>query len=526
MIITFHGTEKAKNSSPQILAACAFENAYVFSRKTLILQFYSKHPIEDILIGKQKGMEKIEFMEDDDETGIETLLRKTRSEGLMPEHFDIYTKPVITGAGRKNSLDIATIPMLADFQKEIVDRQEDVAKLLEIGKEVYDDIMILADGKDSRLVELLTNVSDKKIVCIPQGNAQTIFCKSEKDIYVVPEFDSNSLYNEKKLKKLNSIKQLKKIPYCVNYKDACMMHNALRFLFENNSKKDEITGEFITSIESLMESITTDSKEAGTETVQFDLKHVLPIPFMADKMEIEPEQVQIEMKKKHFWSRKKTVVEIHDEVPETMSDVGNDEQKKKQEVSKPENGEKNRKKKGLWNHKTKKNDQEENITVNINENDPEEETKETITPGEEFVPIIPEELQITEEPEKEPESENKTADTTKEENNNTTTKTVKSRTKSSTGTKKKTTVKAETPDKDNAQDIEAVEKPKRKAAVKKVVKTDSEEKPKKTVKRQVAPDNAEKEIPEENKETTPKKTTVRKKAAASKGKTTTSAKAE
>lgn len=324
MITTFYGTQKSKNCSPQIMAACAFELAYAFSRKTLILQFYSKYPIEDIFIGKQQGAERIELM-DNDETGIETLLRKARSGGLTPEHFDTYTKPIISGAGNKNILDVATVPSLADFQVEVIDRKNDVEKLLETAKEIYDDILILADGKDAKLVAMLSGFSEKKVVCIPQDNTHGINSNDEKTLYVVPEFDNTSLYNEKKLKKQYGIKQLFKVPYCVNFKDACLTRNMLKFMAENNSKTDEINGVFINSIRNLAAAIIGENANdlINVGITQLDLKNIPHIPLYADKMEITPEQVHIDQKKKHFWSRKKTVVSIDKEGPHEDEPTGN-----------------------------------------------------------------------------------------------------------------------------------------------------------------------------------------------------------
>ena len=52
MVITFRGTCKSKNNAPQILAALAFASSYAHSIKTLVLQFYSSFPIDEILIGR------------------------------------------------------------------------------------------------------------------------------------------------------------------------------------------------------------------------------------------------------------------------------------------------------------------------------------------------------------------------------------------------------------------------------------------------------------------------------------------
>lgn len=311
MIITFYGTEKSKNSAPQILAACAFEAAYVYTRKTLVLQFYSKYPVEEFLLGKQQTNERFGFV-DNDETGIETLLRKSRTGGLNKEDFGIYTKPIFTGSGSKNAFDVAPVPKLADFKDELLDKEMDIKNLLEVARDVYDNIFILADGKDEQTINMLLKYTDKKVACIPQGNTQTVYGSDEKTVYVVDNYDARSTFHLKKLKKLYNTTHLYPVYYNVNFKDACLNNSILKFMHENNSKDDVENGVFISSIRNLTAYLINESAKdveiAGIKS--FDLKQIPKVEYRFEKMVIEPEQVKIEVKKKHFWSKKKPIVTV------------------------------------------------------------------------------------------------------------------------------------------------------------------------------------------------------------------------
>lgn len=320
MIITFYGTERSKNNAPQILAACAFETAFKMARKTLVLQFYSKYPIEDILIGKNQVSERVDVIEND-ETGVETLLRKSQTRGLNEEHFFTYTKPIFSGAGSKNAFDVAPVPKLADFKREIASRKEDVQNLLEVASNVYDNIFILADGKDEKVIKMLTELSDKQVVCVPQGNTQNVFCASANTIYVVTDFDTRSVYNVKRLKKQYDAKLLYAVPYNVNFKDAYLSNNVLKFLYENNSLEDQQNGFFITSIRKLTSAIVGEQIEGESGQTRFDLKNIPKIVSFEEKIDIKANDVSIETKKKHFWSKKKTVVTVKKDSESVVKEV-------------------------------------------------------------------------------------------------------------------------------------------------------------------------------------------------------------
>ena len=314
MIVTFYGTETSKNYAPQFLSACAFETAYGLSRKTLVLQFCQDDPVEILLIGKQMVIGEIDTGISED-TGIETLIRKTRTKGLKDDHFTTYTKQILSAQKSKNNFDVATIPKLVDFKKEIVNDKDVVRELLERAEHIYDSIFVLADGQDEKLITMLSDLTEKRVVCIEQGNKQNVFCADNKTIYLVPDYDERSLYNIKHLKKSYGANTVIPIPYNVSFKDASKTNNILRFLYENNDKSDSQNGNFVNILKEISAHIAgTNVREMNNGIVEWNFKNIeLESREAIEKKDIAPEQIEIRTEKKHFWSRKKTVVHVKSE---------------------------------------------------------------------------------------------------------------------------------------------------------------------------------------------------------------------
>lgn len=328
MITLVYGTQVSKNNAPQILSALAFETAFGLSRKTLILQFYQKHPVENLLIGKQTLVGELDDGITDD-TGIETLIRKTRSKGLKEEHFTTYTKQVVSSTQSENFFDVATVAKLADFRNEIVKDGEIVRELVETASRVYNSIFILADGKDEEMITMLSKVAEKKIICVEQGNKQGVYCADNTTIYLIPNYDEESIYSVKTLKKSYAASQIFEIPYEVGFNDACKQNNILRFLYENNHSADSQTGALVKALKEIAAHLAgTSVKEMTTGIHQWDFKTLLPESPKAVKKEIiKPSDVEITKEKKHFWSRKKTVVHVDRDKESKTPEVPEKEEK-------------------------------------------------------------------------------------------------------------------------------------------------------------------------------------------------------
>lgn len=320
MITTFYGSVKSKNNAPQLLSACAFETAYGLSRKTLVLQFYSKYPVEELLIGKRSVIQKSTSRIMDDDTGIDPLIRKAKSGGLTEEHFTIYTKQILSS--QKNGFDVAGVPKLADFHKEVIENETAIREVLETAVKTYDSILILADGKNESLITLLHEISDKTVICVEQGIPQAVYCADEKTIFAVTDYDTRSTYNLKYMRKAYDTKRITAVPYCVEFRDAWMSNNILQFLYENNSKTDEQTGNFVKSVKKLTALINEAGKDEEMQICEWDFKTIPEAESMPGQtpLTIMPQQIVVEEKKKHFWSRKKEHISIIPDADHTGGD--------------------------------------------------------------------------------------------------------------------------------------------------------------------------------------------------------------
>lgn len=282
--------------------ACAFQSAYGQSLKTLILQFSRNYPAEYILLGRDgrdAGARAAGAMDED--SGMEALLRKTRSFSLHEEDFDMFCKHTMSGSG--NQLDVASIPRLSDFRDEVVADRDSIKKLFQGADKVYDLVYVIADGKDETLCNALCDASDMAIVCVPQGAFQPSYGAEDKKTYLITSFDERSRYNVNRMKKIYQVpdSRIFTLPYNVGFLDAGRDEMLIRFLYTNQAgkKEDNENGAF-------MEDLSRAAAATAGNTIKkvtfgqhsFERKHVQERLERMDKVELLAENIVINKQKK------------------------------------------------------------------------------------------------------------------------------------------------------------------------------------------------------------------------------------
>jgi len=262
MVILFRGTATSDHHAPELCALHAGTSAIRYDRRTLVLQFSSRKPVENLLTGKRK--QEIEIMSESyefNDVGIDSLLRKLRSSRLDKEQFDLCTTTMLK---RENALDVAEVSKKPDFEKEIEGRPEDIKELLEAANKVYDDIVLLANGKNLELVKILNELSDISVICISQGEKEDIPEPGKDWHIVITDFDNASSYDINRMKKIYGVKRIDILPYNTGFKDACHSKDILQYVLVN-SKNGK-----------------TDDNEALTDAIFSFSKHVLNRDFPED----------------------------------------------------------------------------------------------------------------------------------------------------------------------------------------------------------------------------------------------------
>lgn len=304
MVITVRGTVESDNHAPQGVAALAFESAYAFSLKTLVLQFTSKTPVEELLIGR--GKEYAYGIAEEDDTGIETLLRKAAGKKITSEHFSMYTKAILTSQDTANNFDVAQPPRLVDFKREITTREQDIKDLVQAAKEVYDNIFLLCDGNHAELINILAEQADVNVVCVGQCEKQEIAGSCGNVVYIVTDFDTRSTFNEQVMKKHYESKKVFPLPYNVSFRDAYLSRSVMKFMVSNyKAGQDDANGAFIKALVKITNFVLGVKGNCSDDGMIWHIRKTgESIPAERAIMR----EVSVETRKKRFFKKEKVVI--------------------------------------------------------------------------------------------------------------------------------------------------------------------------------------------------------------------------
>ena len=206
MVITIEGYNQKKNNSPFVAAALSSMLSMAAGRKVLAINLIDQDMwnIERIVMGLGTN-DDIGFSDE----GIDQLLREADTRKLMKGQFDTYTKPVLK---LENRFDIATTTKNQLFTITLEDKKVALQRVIENAQDVYDDIVILLPSNHDDICDLVKEMStetldkdrnktvikplvDTSIVCIRQGFNKKYDAKGNNVIYLITDFEDESMYS-------------------------------------------------------------------------------------------------------------------------------------------------------------------------------------------------------------------------------------------------------------------------------------------------------------------------------------------
>ena len=306
MVIIVRGTDSNNNKAAHITAMLAGMSSVKTSRKALVLQFNKSAAIEDLLIGKKRSETEIVntgLMFED--TGIDALFRRVETQRISKEHFDSCCTPILNS---ENLLDIAVMSKKESFEEEMLEREEDIASLINQAKELYDDIYIYANSKNHELMDLLNKFAEFSVICIRQGNKEKVSNIPEKFIYLIAGYDKNSSFNIRYMRNLYKAKNMYYMPYSVEFKDAYNNGTMMNFLGKN-----EKTGAFdinfplMDAMEKVLELYVDSKVPEEKEPVPMEEKGEQKL-HGEDLEDFEEPDVEVKEKRRLFSKKTKKVV--------------------------------------------------------------------------------------------------------------------------------------------------------------------------------------------------------------------------
>lgn len=241
MRILVHGTIESSNYADRILTALATNCLTKFGKQCLVLQLNSKHPIEEVMVGRNVQTTTIKDDFSFSDSGMDALWKRVRTGGITSEEFSDCCKNI---SKQEHGLDVAQVSENGNFRNTVVSQFEFFEKLVTAAEDVYKVVFIFVDNQDTELIEKLRESTtlgqpliDKEIICVSQGPAEDI--KVTTNTYLaVKNFDFDSEFTVKQMSGFYGTKNIFPIPYNIGFRDACLKKDAIRFLSLNVSPDD------------------------------------------------------------------------------------------------------------------------------------------------------------------------------------------------------------------------------------------------------------------------------------------------
>lgn len=274
MIIIIRGSDWNHNKAAHTTALLAGCGSIKRTRKSIILQFCNRVPIDNILIGKrlrETDIKEVGFMFED--TGVDALCRRLTKERLQKEVFDSCCTPILNA---ENLLDVATESKKERFEDELIAHPADIESLIKQTADFYDDVYIFANGKNPAFCEAIEkaikveNLPSKTFVCIRQGMKEEV-SGAEDPCYIVTGYDENSTFDLKYLKNLYKTRKIFNIPYNTEFKDAYNNGALMGFIGKNEHiSSDDINYPLFKAIDAILNEFGDQNEEIDDEPDNYE----------------------------------------------------------------------------------------------------------------------------------------------------------------------------------------------------------------------------------------------------------------
>ncbi len=243
MNILIRGTANSstQNYADRILAALFTTSLTKYGKKTLVIQTDSKHPVEDVLLGRYKKANMISSEFSFSTNGMDAIWKNIRSGSMSADDWSDACRNI--SKQRQNGLDVADVSNDPEFTNRLINEFGTFEDIIRSADQWYDIVYIFVNGNNKELLEKINasiiegrNLVDKEIVCVPQAPEKLEEPGANK-YFAIKNFDFGSEFTLKEMSNIYG-KNVFPIPYNIRFKDACLKQDALHF-FSVNMKNEE-----------------------------------------------------------------------------------------------------------------------------------------------------------------------------------------------------------------------------------------------------------------------------------------------
>lgn len=309
MIVTIRNSESNSSKAVYLTAVISAMTAIAKSKKTLVMQFTdpSEKSVANVLHGKAMKEEDLSaiYRRFEDE-GLDALFIRAESTDLVTEHFNECVTPMFEKA---NLLDVLKPTKQLDYKKTLdITKIEDILKS---SQETYDMVYCLLPTKDKEIISAVKKCANENLVCVRQNNvAETL---EEDETPVVYDFEEQSRFDMKYLRKKYGRKEMYLLPHNVEFNDAIIIENVLDFMLKNKKDMKEDTNYAFTSsllllVTKYVTGIQKEKEEKEELIEKQEYRKVKPV----EPLKVIPEDgVQEVTVKKGLFHKKKKIMMIN-----------------------------------------------------------------------------------------------------------------------------------------------------------------------------------------------------------------------
>lgn len=253
MIVAIQGTHYGNNEAVKVMNALAVMGVATDQLTTIMLQFTNKtrKSAEQYLIGKNLQNESLiqDTSVPDISSGMDALCAHVFGQDDSAHFFSEVSRSLVTQKAR-NVFDLVVSSRKESFEKEIINRQrasrtvysedeqpaedKDYLELLfESLSSVYKVVYVLMPSKRQELCQEILRYADVNIICVHQGMVEPVTHGGKREMFVVTDYCSGSVFNSKTLAQAYGQKIVYGCMHNIQYNDACASGTALEFLKNN-----------------------------------------------------------------------------------------------------------------------------------------------------------------------------------------------------------------------------------------------------------------------------------------------------
>ncbi len=192
-----------------------------------------------------------------DDSGIDALVRRAETSGLTEENFSNCVSPTMQTA---KAFDLIESSKSDGFEDDIVERFHIVREILDTAGAMYDYVFIVSDSTNPKLTKCVKDVSDRIVTIVRQTNAVSPIHLDEdevdKNFFLVGDFEPESAYNIRFLKKSYGVKHLYVMPHNIKYRDASIQGQLVRYAMRNiDTGKSDVNNYLVTCLLQLISDL-------------------------------------------------------------------------------------------------------------------------------------------------------------------------------------------------------------------------------------------------------------------------------